>query len=174
MKKSFNIKELRVGLVLGLVSGWCFAVLVSLWFGWPQLDSKDKWDFGIKIIGGSGALAIFLWSVNQWFLTKKIEFEKSILSGINERHEGWVREKATKENANVDGQLDVQIELTELHIQSLLVDEAIVRKQALSYKELRFLYRKYLGTPTSDMDELWNSDALKEQVEKIKTLTRKY
>ena len=172
-KQFLKKKEVWIGFVAGLALSVIFALVVGFWFGWPQLDIKNQWDFGLKILGGSGALVIFIWTVNQWFLTKNIEFVKSILTGINERHAGFVKEKSRLEEDNVDNKNDVQIETIELIIQSLLVDEGIVRKTNMGFKELRLLFKKYLGSPHPDMEELWSNDLLEDQRAKIEEALRK-
>lgn len=143
------------------------------WFGWYELTTQQQWSFSLKIVGVLGGLVLFWWTVGQWFLTRKIEFEKSILSGINKRHKGWVKENARLESDNLNNRHDTQIATNELIIQSLLLDEVAVRKTAMGFKELRYLSKKYMGTPHPDMEELWNSDELKEQVLKIRELARK-
>ena len=52
------------------------------WLGWNVLTPKEQWEHGLEVLGIVGALVAFLWTVNQWLLAKKIEFEISILTSI--------------------------------------------------------------------------------------------
>lgn len=52
------------------------------YFGWLSLSPAEKWDIAFKFLGLSGTAFAAWWTITGWFLTKKIELERSLLESL--------------------------------------------------------------------------------------------
>jgi hypothetical protein len=81
--------------------------------GWFELSTFEQWDIFLKILGLIGATALFIWTVRQWYVSKKMELEISVLENIASSFAHWrnVKSKATAKNMeNVAKDADKQME----------------------------------------------------------------
>lgn len=171
MKEFLKTKELWIGFAVGLALsyffvfgyGWCEA---SAWFGWTQLTIKDHWDFGLKLLGGLGALVVFLWTVNQWILSKKIEFEKDIIIAIAESQKylnsiNNIMLEMEFDNAAIVSAIDTALDLMEE------ISDEIVNK-SLGFGDLRRVNKTFLRTKGSDYLNLYIAAVRKNLIQQNK------
>ena len=94
-----------------------------------------------------------MWTVNQWFLTKKIQFEDAILQNIRTRYEHHRKNIVACEQIyeiEKDPELLNLIDLSNNLLNAVILDEQLVKRVNLPFRNLRALNKRYLGTEISD------------------------